>query len=170
MKKSIGRAFIFSFLVFIALNFLFYIIGYSIVGMVDLLLDRIAAHPTHVIYLMTFPSKFFPWEILSEFISAGTFGFQLIYLGGFISFIIAAIIAGLMGGNIGKSFGGWIFTIICSILLFIVIIAIDDFNLNYINFTATLIDGIVILAIAGAINGLIFGAIVIIIALLKGKS
>ena len=170
MKKSLGRAFIFSLLVFLALNFLFYIIGYSIAGMVDLLLDRIAAHPTHVIYLMIYPSQYFPWEILSSFSNVGTLGFQILFLGGFISFIIAAIVAGLIGGDIGKSFGGWILAVICSMLLFITIIAIDEFNLNYISFTATLVDGIVILAIAGAVNGLIFGALVILIALLKGKS
>ncbi|MHA1988234.1 MAG: hypothetical protein ACW98D_16485 [Promethearchaeota archaeon] len=41
-------------------------------------------------------------------------------------------------------------TIICSIGLFIAIITLDDFNLNYI-FT-TLVDGIIIVVVAGAVN------------------
>ena len=170
MKKSLGRAFIFSFLVFILLNFLFYIIGYSIAGMVDIVLDRIAAHPSHAIYLMVNPAQYFPWEILSLFSSTGILGFQIRYLGGFISYILAAIIAGLMGGDIGKSFGGWILSVICSIVLFIVIMGVDDYNLSYISFTSTFVEGIVVVAIASAVNALIFGALVILIALLKGKS
>ena len=170
MKKSLGRAFIFSLLVFLALNFLFYIIGYSIAEMLDNVVDRIADHPTHSIFLLIYPSKNFPWELLNDFIIVGSLAFKIYYLGGFISFIIAAIVAGLKGGSIGKSFGGWVLTVICSILLFIVIITIDDFNLDYISFTATLVDGIVIVVIAGAVNALIFGAIVIIIAFIKGRS
>ncbi|KKN14336.1 hypothetical protein LCGC14_0997210, partial [marine sediment metagenome] len=116
--------------------------------MLDNVLGYIADHPSHTIYLMIYPTQYFPWEILSRFNSALTLGFQMLFLGGFISYIIAAIIAGLMGGAIGKSFGGWILTIIVSIVLFIAIITIDDFNLNYISFTATLVDGIVIVVIA----------------------
>jgi len=170
MKKSLSRAFIFSLLVFLALNFLFYIIGYSIAEVLNLTLDSIAAHPTHSIYLMVYPSGSLPWELLSDFNTYSNLGFKVLFLGGFISLIIAAIVAGFMGGNIGKSFGGWILTVICSMLLFIAIISIDEFNLNYISFFVTLTEGIVIVAIASAVNGLIFGALVILIALLKGKS
>ena len=170
MKKSLARAFIFSLLVFLALNFLFLIIGYSIAEVLDLAIDPIADHPTHSIYLMIYPSQYLPWEHISNSIDALNLGFKIFYIGGLISFIIAAIVAGIMGGGVGKSFGGWIITVICSIVLFIVIISIDDFTLNYISFTATLVDGINILIIAGAVNGLIFGALAIIIALIAGRS
>ncbi len=119
---------------------------------------------------MIYPSKNFPWESIGLFMNTLSLGFKIYYLGGFISFVIAAIVAGLMGGNIGKSFGGWVLTVICSIILFIVIISIDDFNLNYISFTATLVDGIIILSIVGAVNVLIFGVLVIIISLVTGRS
>ena len=134
------------------------------------MLGYVADHPSHSVYLMIYPSGYLPWVILVRFGSSLTLGFKIFYLGGFISFIIAAIVAGLMGGSIGKSFGGWILSVIFSLVLFIVIIAVDDFNLNYISFSATFMDGIVTLGIAGAVNALIFGAIVIIIALLKGRS
>ncbi|KKK90193.1 hypothetical protein LCGC14_2725540 [marine sediment metagenome] len=75
-----------------------------------------------------------------------------------------------MGGSISKSFGGWFLTIICSSLLYIAIISIDDFNLNYISFTATLLDGIIIIIIAGAVNLLLFGALVMLISLIAGRS
>jgi hypothetical protein len=168
MKKSLLRAFLFSLIIFFALNFLFYIIGYSRPGALDLALNPIAAHPTHSIYLLVYPSRYLPWELLGNITVYSSFG--LVFLGGFISFIIAAIVAGLMGGGIGKSFGGWVLTIICSIVLFIVIISIDDFNLDFISFTTTLVDGIIITVIAGAVNLLIFGVVVIILAFITGRS
>ncbi len=75
-----------------------------------------------------------------------------------------------MGGSISKSFGGWLLTIICSSLLYITIISIDDFNLNYISFRATLLDGIIIIIITGAVNLLLFGALVMLISLIAGRS
>ncbi len=149
---------------------MFYIIGYAIGGVLDNLLGYIAAHPTHSIYLTVFPTHYFPWELFNRFAVSLSLGFKIYWIGGVISFIIASIIAGLMGGAIGKSFGGWILTVIFSILLVILAISLDDFNLNYISFSATLMDGIITSVIAGAVNGLVFGVIVIIIALLKGKS
>ena len=168
MKKSLARAFIFSLIAFFALNFLFYIIGYSVAGVLDLGLNPIASHPTHSIYLLVYPSKYLPWELLNNFINYSSLGF--VFLGGFISLVIAAIVAGLIGGSIGKSFGGWALTIIISIALFIAIFTIDDFNLNYISFSTTLVEGIIITVIAGAVNALLFGALVIIIALITGRS
>ncbi len=69
MKKSLARAFIFSLIAFFALNFLFYIIGYSVAGVLDLALNPIASHPTHSIYLLVYPSKYLPWELLNNFIN-----------------------------------------------------------------------------------------------------
>ncbi|MHA2007561.1 MAG: hypothetical protein ACXABO_07965 [Promethearchaeota archaeon] len=169
MKKSLVRAFLFSLLIFLVLNFLIYIVAYAIADLLNAVFDPIANHPTHSIYLMIYPSRYFPWELIGNSIDA-TLAFKILYLGGVVSFVIAAIVAGLMGGSVGKSFGGWILTAICYMLLFITIISIDEFNLNYISFTATLVDGIVIVLIAGTVNALIFGGLVFIIALIKGRS
>lgn len=135
----------------------------------NLLLGRIASHPTHSIYLEIYPSQYFPWELIGRGINAASLAFNIYYFGCLAFLIITAIVAGLMGGSIGKSFGGWIFTVICSMILFIVIFVVDDYNLTYISFSATLIDGIIIVLIAGAVNALLFGALVIIIALIKGR-
>ena len=51
-----------------------------------------------------------------------------------------------------------------------VLISNNDFNLNYISFSTTLVEGIIITVIAGAVNALLFGALVIIIALITGRS
>lgn len=169
MKKSLARAFLLSLIIFVALNFLFYIIGYSVGGLLNTLLDRIAAHPTHSVYLFIYTSQYFPWELIGKGIDVASLAFKIFYFGGLVSLIIAAIAAGLIGGNIGKSLGGWILTVICSMILFIVIFLLDSFNLTYISFSATLTDGIVRILITGIVNALIFGALVIVVALIKGK-
>ncbi len=168
MEKSLVRAFIFSLIAFLVLNFLFYIITYSLADMLAAVFNPIAAHPTHSIYLLVYPSQYFPWVLIEYFISSATIAFKILYIGGFISFVIA--VAGLMGGDIKNSLVGWFLTAICYMLLFIIIISIDQFNLNYISFTATLIDGIVIILIGGTVNAIIFGVLVFIIALIKGRS
>jgi len=169
MKHSLLRAFLFSLLIFFALNFLFYIIGYSVAELLDLPFSRIADHPTHSINLITYPAEYFPWELIDYFTIAAL-GFKIVYLGGFISFLIAAMIAGLMGDSIGDAFVGWLMTSACYILLLIAMISFDDFNLNFICFGCTLIDGIVEVLITGIVNALLFGALVFIIALIKGRS
>jgi len=169
MGKSLLRAFIFSLIIFLGLNFLLYIIGYSIGGILDLLLTRITDHPTHTIYLFIYPSQFLPWDIIGRGINTASIAFKIIYFGGFITLVIAAIVAGFLGGSIGKSFGGWILTVICSMILFIVIFIIDDYNLTFISFSTTLLDGIGTILITGLVNILIFGGLVTVIALIKGS-
>ncbi|MFX1502306.1 MAG: hypothetical protein ACFFDH_15200 [Promethearchaeota archaeon] len=169
MKRSTGRAFIFSLIVFLVSNFLFYIISYAIGEILDLVFDTIADHPSSSVFLLIYPSRYFPWELITNSVDSNTFAFKFFYIAGLISFSIAAVVAGLMGSNIGESIGGWMITALCYMLMFIAIIYIDDYNLSYISFSATLIDGIVIILITGAVNALLFGVLVIIIALIRGK-
>ena len=132
MEKSAGRAFIFSLIILIVLNFLFYIITYAIADMIDIEFNRVAAHPTHFVYFLIYQTHYFPWELISRGIAA-TFAFTIYFIGGFITFIIAAIVAGFMGGNIGRSLEGWIITAICYMLMHIAIITIDSYNLPWIH-------------------------------------
>ena len=170
MKHSLFRAFIFSLLVFLALNFLFFIIGYASTDTLDLPLGRIADYPSHSIYVITYPVRYFPWELIERFTSVLALGFKIMYLGGLISFLIAALIAGLMGGSIGNAFIGWLITSGCFILLMIFMITVEPFNLNWICIGCTLEEGIVKVLITGLVNTLIFGALVFIIALIKGRA
>jgi hypothetical protein len=170
MKHSLFRAFLFSLLVFLALNFLFFIIGYAGSGLLDAPLSRIADHPSHSIHVITYPVNWFPWELIERFIITNSIWFKLFYIGGFISFLIAALIAGLMGGSIGNAFIGWLMTSGCFILLVIIMISIDPFNIDYICYMCTLEQAIVKVVITGLVSTLIFGALVFIIALIKGRA
>ena len=172
MEKSLFRAFIFSILLFFGINFLIYITMYSLAGQtfIESELNRIADHPTHIAYLLIYPSQFFPWDLIFRGINTSMIQYTVLYIAGFVSFVIAAIIAGLMGGDISKSFGGWILTCICYMTVHIIILVIDEFNLIYISSSATLVEGIVIVIVAGAVNMLIFGGLVVLIAYLKSRS
>ena len=164
MEKSLLRAFLFSLAIFLVLNFLLFIIAYSMAELMESEIDRISDHPSHSIFLIVYPSRYFPWELFTNMADAGSFAFKLFFLGGFISFVIAAIVAGFMGGDIKKSLGGWFLTVICCIILHISILLIDDYNLIYIKFGITVVEGIVIILIAGLANVLIYGIIAFIIA------
>ena len=170
MKHSLFRAFLFSLLVFLALNFLFFFIAYAVEGILDLPLDRIADHPTYSIYAITYPASHFPWELIERFINVLALGFKMLYLAGFITYLIAALIAGFMGGSIGNAFIGWLIASGSIILLMIFMISIDPFNLSFICGACTLDQGIVSVLITGLVDTLIFGALVFIIALIKGRA
>ena len=171
MEKSLFRAFIISLVVFFGLNFLIYITMYSLASQVvfEMELDRIATHPTHAAYLLIYPSVYFPWELIFRGIDASTLPFTILFIGGVVTFVIAAIVAGLMGGDIGKSFGGWVLTCLTFITVHIVILIIDESNISYVNFYYSLVEAIIWVIIAGAVNMLIFGGLVILIAYLKGS-
>ncbi len=79
MKHSLFRAFLFSLLVFLALNFLFFIIGYAVANILDFPLGRIADHPTHSIHVITYPVQWFPWELIERSI-INDIGFKIYYL------------------------------------------------------------------------------------------
>ena len=169
MEKSLFRAFIFSLVIFFGLNFLIYITMYSLMSQVvfQMELDRIAAHPTHAAFLLIYPSRYFPWEIILKGIETSSPQFTILYIGGFVTFVIAALVAGLMGGDIGKSFGGWVLTCMTYMVTHIIILIIDESNISYINFYYTLVDAIILVIITGIVNMLVFGGIVILIAYLK---
>ncbi len=92
------------------------------------------------------------------------------YIGYFISLVIASIIAGLMGGDIVKSVGGWILTCITCMLLFIIIMMIDDYNVSQFCGACPMGTAIVDALSSVAVNLLIFGALAALIALIKGRS
>ena len=168
MEKSLFRAFIFSLLLFFGINFIIYLMSYSLGGLFYTEIDRISIHPTHGVFLLLYPSRYFPWELIFNSIDVGLIEFTVFFIGGFVSFIVAAILAGLMGGDIRNSFGGWILTCISYISMHIAILVIDDYNLTYLT-PGNLINGIVLVIITGVANMLIFGGLVILIAHLKGK-
>lgn len=171
MEKSLFRAFIFSLVVFIGLNFLVFFTVYSssVQVVLEMELERIAAHPSHIGYTMIYPSRFFPWQLIQLGIENSSYQFTIYYIAGFVTFILAAIVAGLMGGDIIKSFGGWILTCITYMVIHIAIVFIDEYNIFYIHFSYTAVEAIILILITGVVNMLVFGGVVILIAYIRSK-
>jgi hypothetical protein len=170
MKKSIIRAFIFSFIVLIVISFLSTIIGYSIAELIDLELERYGDYPAFVPYRMISPMGFFPWELLDYFADVSNSGLKLFYMGLFLAPIIASIIAGLTGGDIVNSVAGWILTSITCMILFAILFSAEDAVRGYYCFTCTTDSAIVRAIVHVLVNLMIFGALTAFIALIVGRS
>ena len=116
-----------------------------------------------------FPIHYYPWELIDSKITAvDIVGIFIMYIGFFISIIIASIVAGLTGGSLFKSVGGWILTSITCMLLFVIILVIDDYNLGFFG-SIILGEAIVTMIAKVGVNLLIFGALTAVIALIKGS-
>ncbi|MFX1417835.1 MAG: hypothetical protein ACFE9N_02820 [Promethearchaeota archaeon] len=120
-----GKAFLFSMLAFIGLNFVFTIIYYALIPMgFDSLFTTIQTSPIIIIYylfgsIISTPSAILNWTIAQPFI----FGISdnlILGLGYLVTLIIAAILAGRFGGNKGQCFGGWFLTVIISTAVVII--------------------------------------------------
>lgn len=171
MKASLGRAFIFSLIVFVVINFLSTIIGYSVADLIDLELERYGDYPAFIPYRMISAAGFFPWELLDDFANVSDTGLKIFYMGLFLSPIIASIIAGLTGGDVSKAAGGWILTSITCMILFAILFIVEDAVRGYYCFTCTTTESAIIKAIVHVlVNLMIFGALAAVIALIKGKS
>ena len=170
MEKSLVRAFLYSLIAFLVLNFLFFVIGYAIDDNLGNMFDIMADHPTMVIYTLVRPISNFPWDII-EFINLviGN-GRKIMYVGYFVSLITASIIAGFSGGDIPKSLGGWFLTSICSIISIIAICYMDAFIIINICGVCPINEAIIEVLITGVTNLLIYGGVTLIIALIVSRS
>ena len=157
MKTSLVRAFLFSLIVFFILNFLIAIIGYAVAGLIDLELSKYQAYPTtFFIYRLVYPIGYFPWDLLILGIPHASLGFKIIYLGIFISLVVASIIAGLFGGDALRALGGWALTMITSVLLLIIISSIESFYIGYYCFGCDLGQAVITALVLCLVNLLIF--------------
>jgi len=170
MKTGLIRAFLFSLIVFFILNFLFTIIGNSIYQSLEFEFTRFAEHPTFIIFRLIYPFHSFPWDIFNRIITVPEIGIKTMYIGYFISLVMASIIAGFTGGEIVKSVGGWILTSITCILLFIIIITIDVYNKSQFCVGCSLDEAIIYVIIPGVVNLLIFGVLAALIGYIRGRS
>ncbi|KKK41602.1 hypothetical protein LCGC14_1983720 [marine sediment metagenome] len=170
MKTSILRAFLFSLIVFFILNFLFTFIGNAIYQSLDYEITRFGDHPTFVLFRLMFPIHWYPWVLIDRIIVTLEVGIRIMYIGYFISIVIASIISGLFGGSVVKSVGGWILTSITCMLLFALIILIDDYNGGFFCSGCTSGEAIIFMTIPVLINLMIFSALTALIALIKGRS
>ena len=170
MKKSLGTALILSLLVFVMLNFLFWIIGYSMEGTLESQFDIIANYPGWIIVKLFYPMARFPWTFLDLASQTSSDGLKVIYIGYLFSLIIASIVAGLTAGDIPNAIGGWSITGVVCILL--VIVAVYEEYVRWLGyeFLGTLEEVIVEIIVSGILNIIIFGCVAVLIALIVGKS
>jgi len=169
MKKSIFRAFIFSLILFFVLNLLFTYIGNAIYESLDYEFTRFEEHPTFILFRSMYPISWYPWVLINRIIVTSVIGIKIMYIGYFISLITASIIAGLIGGSVVKSVGGWTLTLMTCMVLFAIILVIDDYNQGFFCNSCSLVQAIGTMTITVGSNLLIFGALTALIALLKGK-
>ncbi|MFW9782223.1 MAG: hypothetical protein ACFFFB_08080 [Candidatus Heimdallarchaeota archaeon] len=143
-----GKAFGFSLLAYIGLNFLFVIITNTITGELNTLFGDIAANPLILFIILLGPVTETPTLVYVSIIS-GPFDAGVIveYIGYIAAPLVAAIIAGKVGDNKAGSFLGWFIT---TILMAIILIMLVIFSI----LVGMTTFEVLILA---AINGIFYG-------------
>ena len=158
-----GKAFGFSLLAYIGLNFLFLIIAFTISGELNLIFQEISNQPLILFVLFLGPIYFFPGlnilGIYSSIALGATPDILILAIGSVVSPFVASIIAGKMGENKVGSFGGWFLTsILCSIILgifaFVEPLVLIYYGIPFVDPTSTFIVSIM----SGAVSGVFYGA------------
>jgi hypothetical protein len=168
MKRSIGRAFLFSLVAFVLINLLFLIIYYYIAPIIDIsdLFDLFANYPGMIIQRLFQPLRWFPWDFFIQNVDTAA---RVLYIGEFLSLIIASIIAGLAGGDMKNAIVGWILTMIFSIVIFIITFFLGSSYLVFYCGSCDLLEAIITVTIKGIVHILIFGCITLLTALMIGR-
>ena len=172
MERSLFRAFIFSLIVVIALNFLFYIIGYSILGTLDIQFTRASSHPTYIVLWLTYPYTWFPWELIIDAMTRDPsihIGLIIMDIGLVASLAVGSIVAAIFGGDFSKSLGGWVLTSLTCVAALFIIVIIDSFNLSWICWPCELGEAMVYILVVGVVNLLIFSGITLLTVLIVGS-
>ena len=154
------------------ISFLFYIIGYSMLGILDHAFTRVTDHPSHFVLWITYPFTRLPWEWIIEITDVMTAdGIKVMYTGFIVSIVLAAIMAAIFGGDFSNSLGGWLLTSVVCIISLIVITFIDSYNIDWIcnGFNCALDYTVVKILVVGLINVVIFGGITLLTVLVVGS-
>ncbi|MFW9826577.1 MAG: hypothetical protein ACFFEY_03045 [Candidatus Thorarchaeota archaeon] len=156
-----GKAFLFSILAFVGLNFIFTIIYFAIGPGIDILFNLIQFYPILIIYylfgsIISTPSILFNWIITEPFLLS-TMNNLIFGLGYLAALLIAAILAGRFGESKSSSFGSWLLTASISTALIIIGAWLSPFfqNTLWLTYGWTL-DMILILAIISCLINVIF--------------
>ena len=168
-----GKAFLFSILAFVGLNFIFTIIYYAIGPGFDSLFATIQNHPLMIFYylfgsIISFPSVIFNWTIAQPFFGSLVLTDLILGIGYLAALIIAAILAGKFGESKGQCFGGWLLTAIISTVLVISGVFLSDFfktELNTVYVWAMTIDVLLInIIISCTINIVFYGFFAVLVS------
>jgi hypothetical protein len=156
-----GKAFGFSLLAYIGLNFLFVIIAYTINGALNTLFSDITADYYILVLILCGPIVNFPGIVITD-IYLGIVGplvpdALILDVGYFVSPFIAAIVAGRVGEKKGASFGGWFLTAIISAVAIGILVFLSPLTLGYYGLP-TDITVLVPAIIGGVTTGIFYGA------------
>jgi len=150
------KAFGFSLLAFIGLNFLFVIITNTISDNLNLLFSQITANPLVLILILFGPVVYFPGEIFQILVGEIMLSLRpevlIEFIGYIVSPFVASLVAGRMGENKGGSIGGWFLTAIISA----VGLAILAF-LYPLLFPPSIETAIILLLLSGITIGIFYG-------------
>jgi hypothetical protein len=164
-----GKAFGFSLVAFIGINFLFVIITETITGDLNTLFSDITTNPLVLLFVFFGPITYMPGQVVQLIylsISGGVYdinfiGLLLTLVGSIIAPFIASLIAGKTGENKLGSLGGWFLTAIVSGLAIGLLVFIFPAILSYYGLPPT-IDTFVLSLLSGVVNGIFYGTFALI--------
>lgn len=167
-----GKAFGFSLIAFVGINFLFVIITNTITGDLNTLFSDITTNPLVLFFVFFGPIVFFPGEIVqSLFVSIASGPYDATFIGSLIAligYIVAPLIASIIAGKTGEekagSLGGWFLTAIISGLAIGILVFFNDPALLAYYGLALTIDTFILSLLSGAINGIFYGSFALLFA------
>jgi hypothetical protein len=156
-----GKAFLFSLIAFVGINFIFTIIYFAFTDF-NGLITIIQNYPLMILYylfgsVISTPSAIFNWTIAEPFLSSNI-DMLILGLGHLVAPLIAAILAGRFGESKSKSFGGWLLTAVISTASVIIAAWLSPFTANILitTYVWLSIDVILVLAIISCLVNIVF--------------
>jgi hypothetical protein len=156
-----GKAFLFSLIAFVGINFIITIIYYAFTGF-NQLITNIQLYPLMILYylfgsIISTPSVIFNWTIANPFL-LGDMDMLILGLGHLVAPIIAAILAGRFSESKIQSFGGWLLTAVISTAAVIIAAWLSPFTANtlILTYVWASTDVILILAIISCLINIVF--------------
>ncbi len=155
-----GKAFGLGFLIYVALNFVFALVGALLANVIDLYFSGITTDPMGFISSLFAPILVLPREAWLDSGILAVLGAApdamllalIVMIGLIVPPILAAIIAGRTGGGKGAAFGAWFLIAIISAAVPLVLgIIAGSLSVD--------ITTIITYVLSGVINGLFYGAI-----------
>jgi hypothetical protein len=124
-----GKAFILGLVIYIALNFVFQLIGALLLGTLATYFGFLTTDPLYFIYGLFAPIVVVPGVSFIYYLAlvmeggALMLAYLVAMLGLILPALLAAIIAGRLGGGKGASFGAWfLIAIICTVVTLVFVI------------------------------------------------
>ena len=156
-----GKAFLFSLIAFVGINFIFTIISYAFIGF-NQLIFIIQNYPLMILYylfgsVISTPSAIFNWTIAEPFLSSNM-NMLILGLGHLTAPLIAALLAGRFGESKSQSFGGWLLTAVISTASVIIAAWLSPYTTNTLitTYVWPSADDILVLAIISCLVNIVF--------------